>query len=123
MSIELLDYSIENEGTTKAFALLSIRIDGIGPILWHLTPDKWDLAQRWATFSSGIGAPSDEYDLSQLSADDRSLLMGERHGTDEVIDLEERVSSALREHFNAICREINFLDALESERDEEFDSN
>ncbi len=38
MLIQLLDYSIENEGSTNAWANISITIDDIGPI--RETPNK-----------------------------------------------------------------------------------
>ena len=41
MLIQLLDYAIENEGSTNAWANISIMIDNIGPIRWHITPSEW----------------------------------------------------------------------------------
>ncbi len=121
MKIELIDYAIENEGTSKAWADLSIMADGIGPIRWHIILHEWDLASRWVTYASGIGVPGDDYDLSVLSADDRSLLLGERHDVEDVQDFEAKVESALREQMNAICKELNFLEALDRERDEKLE--
>ena len=106
MKIELLEYAIENEGTTQVWANLSISVDDIGPIRWHLMPKEWDRAGEWVTFQSGIGAPMDEFDLSCLSAEDRSLLLGERHGIEEIQNLDGQIESALREQMSSIKSEI-----------------
>ena len=110
MKIELTNYVFENEGSTQIWADLSILIDGI-TIRWHMIPSEWNEESGCVTFESGIGAPSDDYDLSELSENDRSLLLGERHDIEEIIDFEDKVKSALREQMKDIMSKMgkNFL--------------
>lgn len=116
MGIKLIDYAIENEDSTSCTADITIEVDGI-KVRWHITPDKWDTASRWVTFSAGIGAPGDDYDLSDLSADDRSFLFGERFDNEEIHDFESRVESALEKEMAAIRWALRdmMLDALDLE--------
>ncbi|GEM_PF-2500331 len=120
MKTELLDYAIENEGSTKIWANLSIRADGIGPFRFYIMPDEWDTTHGWVTFQSGIGCPGDEIDLSSLSTDARSFLLGERHGVEEVHDFEQNVKSSLRQEMKAIMREMSemLLSTLDHQHEE-----
>ena len=121
MEIEIIDYEIENAGTTKVFANLSIMAEGIGPIRWHIVPSTWNLQEWWVTFKSGIGAPSDDYDLSCLSTDDRLMLFGEQHNVEDIHNFEEKVESALRERINTIYKEMSFLEALDRKHDQKLE--
>lgn len=123
MKIELIDYAIENAGTTGVFADLSIMAGEIGPIRWHIIPSKWNLQEWRVTFSTGIGAPSDDYDLSCLSTDDRLMLFGEQHNVEDIHNFEEKVEPALRERMNIIYKEMNFLEALDREHDQKLEVN
>ncbi len=109
MKIELIEYSIENECVPIVFAHLSIRVDGIGPFKWHIIPARWDEAEDWIEFFSGIGMPSDEIDLSSLSPEDRSILLGERYDDEDVYDLENAVDEALKLEMKEIIRELAIL--------------
>lgn len=109
MKIELVGYAIENEDGPGIFATLSIRADGIGPFDWHIIPDEWDEAGGWVMCGSRIGMPGDEIDLSSLSPEDRSLLLGERYEDEDVFDLESAVNDALKIEMKAIARELGAL--------------
>ncbi|WXL27914.1 hypothetical protein WG219_10880 [Ectopseudomonas mendocina] len=102
MLIQLLDYSIENEGSTNAWANISIKIDNIGPIRWHITPSEWNQQD----FDIGIGAPSDEIDISGLSAAEKTQLFGAVIEDEDIYDLESKVSQALKSEFKEIMRKI-----------------
>lgn len=106
MNVELLDYAIENEGSLQAWANLFLMVDGVGPIRWHVLPDMSNAAEDRVAFSSGIGAPGDDYDVSTLSPDDRSILLGERYGNEEILEFEEKVESAIRQQIQSIRSEL-----------------
>lgn len=116
MKIELLDYALENEDTRHIYADLTILADGI-KVRWHIIPRQADREQGWVICYSGIGAPGDDYDLCGLSAEDRSLLLGERHGNEEIQDFEQHVEAGLEQQIRVITGEVTkrFLKALEAE--------
>ncbi len=122
MKIELLDYGFENEDCLNICAFLWIMADDI-PIRWHIIPAEWDIQSEWVTLPSGIGAPGDEYDVSALSANDQSLLFGERYDLEEILDFEEKVESALREKMGGIRSEMRtlFLATLDRELNEKLE--
>lgn len=102
MLIQLLDYSIENEGSTNAWANISIKIDDIGPIRWHIMPSEWNPQD----FNIGIGAPSDRIDISGLSVTEKAQLFGENLEDQDIYDLESKVSQALKADFKEIMKKI-----------------
>jgi hypothetical protein len=116
MKIELLDYALENEDTRQIYADLTILADGI-QLRWHIIPGQANREQGWVICHSGIGAPGDDYDLSGLSAEARSLLLGERHGNEEIQDFERRVEAGLEQQIRVITGEVTkrFLKTLEAE--------
>ncbi|MCY1309323.1 hypothetical protein D9M70_594080 [compost metagenome] len=100
MLIQLLDYSIENEGSTNAWANISIKIDDIGPIRWHIAPSEWSQEELFI----GIGAPSDRIDISSLSIAEQTQLFGENFEDEDIYDLESKVSQALKAEFKGIMK-------------------
>lgn len=80
--------------------------------MWHLIPHEWNEEGGWVT-----GSPSDG-DISGLSAEDRSLLLGERHDSEQFEDFKGKVESALREQMKGIMSKVQsvFLTA----RDQQF---
>ena len=111
MLIQLLDYAIENEGSTNAWANISIMIDNIGPIRWHITPSEWSQQD----FDIGIGAPSDRIDISNLSIAEKSQLLGEAFEDEDIYDLEPKVSQALKTEFKEIMENIRRTVTVTSE--------
>ena len=79
-----------------------IKIDNIGPIRWHITPSEWNQQD----FDIGIGAPSDEIDISGLSAAEKTQLFGAVIEDEDIYDLESKVSQALKSEFKEIMRKI-----------------
>lgn len=120
MKIKLINYSIENPDSRSVFADILISADGIEPIRWHIIPIEWNLSAQSVICSSGIGAPIDSYDLDSLSAEARSILLGERYSIDDIVDFEALVAQALRSEFSSIRREVAeaLLIALETELEE-----
>lgn len=124
MKIELVDYCIENEGTSKATAFLTISADGVEiPAHIVLNEFSYSIQDGWADVHFGIGCPSDERDvsLSVLSPEARLLLLGVNPEADEVeehiIEFETLASRTLTEQIGRIASKMDLVEALTREQE------